>query len=103
VGLLSSVGVGTEATWSAVLNGKSGISRITAFDASQFACQIAGEIRDFRPEDYMEKKEIRKTGRFIQFALAASDFATSMAGLKVTPEDADGWACTSAAGSAVSR
>ncbi len=89
VGLLSSVGVGTEATWSAVLNGKSGISRITAFDASQFACQIAGEIRDFRPEDYMEKKEIRKTGRFIQFALAASDFATSMAGLKVTPEDAD--------------
>ncbi len=89
VGLLSSVGVGTEATWSAVLNGKSGISRITAFDASQFTCQIAGEIRDFRPEDFMEKKEIRKTGRFIQFALAASDFATSMAGLKVTPEDAE--------------
>lgn len=89
VGLLSSVGVGTEATWSAVLNGKSGISRITAFDASQFTCQIAGEIRDFHPEDYMEKKEIRKTGRFIQFALAASDFATSMAGLKVTPEDAE--------------
>jgi 3-oxoacyl-[acyl-carrier-protein] synthase II len=89
VGLLSSVGIGTEPCWEAIRGGRNGISRITAFDASQFGCQIAGEIRDFRPEDFIERKEIKKAGRFIQFAIAASDFATAMAGLKVTPEDAE--------------
>ena len=89
IGLLSSVGVGTEETWKAILAGKNGISRITAFDASEFACQIAGEVRDFQPEKFVERKEIKKMGRFIQFAIAASDFATSMAGLKVTAEDSE--------------
>ena len=89
IGLLSSVGVGTEETWKAILAGKNGISRITAFDASEFACQIAGEVRDFQPEKFVERKEIKKMGRFIQFAIAASDFATSMAGLKVTDEDTE--------------
>ena len=83
IGLLSSVGVGTDETWKAILAGKNGISRITAFDASEFACQIAGEVRDFQPEKFVERKEIEKMGRFIQFAIAASEFATSMAGLKV--------------------
>ena len=89
VGLLSSVGVGTEPCWEAIRNGRNGISRITAFDASDFTCRIAGEVRDFRPEDFIERREIKKTGRFIQFAIAASEFATAMAGLKVTPEDAE--------------
>ena len=89
VGLLSSVGVGTELCWEAIRGSRNGISRITAFDASEFSCQIAGEIRDFRPEDFIERKEIKKTGRFIQFAIAASEFATSMAGLKVTAEGAE--------------
>jgi 3-oxoacyl-[acyl-carrier-protein] synthase II len=89
VGLLSSVGIGTELCWEAIRGGRNGISRITAFDASEFSCQIAGEIRDFRPENFIERKEIKKTGRFIQFAIAASEFATAMAGLKVTAEDAE--------------
>ncbi|MCL6545132.1 MAG: beta-ketoacyl-ACP synthase II [Bryobacteraceae bacterium] len=89
VGLLSSVGVGTEESWQAVLAGRSGISTITAFDASQFASRIAGEIRDFQPEKYIERKELKKMGRFIQFAIAATDFAMAMSGLKISPEEAE--------------
>jgi 3-oxoacyl-[acyl-carrier-protein] synthase II len=53
VGLLSSVGIGTEQSWAAICDGRNGIRRITAFDASQFACQIAGEVVDFRPEEFI--------------------------------------------------
>ena len=83
------MGVGTEKCWSALRSGQNGISRITAFDPSDFACQIAGEVRDLRPEDFIERKEIKKMGRFIQFAVAASDFAMGMAGLRISPEDAE--------------
>lgn len=89
VGLVSPVGVGTEQCWSAMLAGRNGISHITAFDASDFACRIAGEIRDFHPEDFIEKKEIKKMGRFIHFAIAATEFAMSMARLKVAPEESE--------------
>jgi len=89
VGLLSSLGIGTEATWQAVLAGKSGIGRITAFDASQFSCQIAGEIQGFDPARYIEKKEIKKMGRFIQFAIAAADCAIASASLRVDPKEAE--------------
>ena len=89
VGLLSSVGVGTEESWQAVLAGRSGISAITAFDASQFSSRIAGEVRDFQPEKFVERKELKKMGRFIQFAIAATDFAMAMAGLKISPEEAE--------------
>jgi len=89
VGLLSSVGVGTEESWQAVLAGRSGISTITAFDASQFSSRIAGEVRDFQPEKFVERKELKKMGRFIQFAIAATDFAMAMAGLKISPEEAE--------------
>ena len=88
VGILSPLGIGTEPSWEALRAGRSGVSRITAFDPSAFTCQIAGEIHDFSPERFIERKEIKKMGRFIQFALAASDFATAMAGLRLTPEDA---------------
>ncbi|HET9320204.1 MAG TPA: beta-ketoacyl-ACP synthase II [Bryobacteraceae bacterium] len=83
VGLVSPVGIGTEDTWQAVRGGKSGIGPITAFDASQFACRIAGEVKDFDPHKYIEKKEVKKMGRFIQFAIAASECALSSSGLKV--------------------
>jgi 3-oxoacyl-[acyl-carrier-protein] synthase II len=87
VGLVSPLGIGTEATWQAVLQGKNGIGPITAFDATDFACRIAGEVKGFDPYQYIEKKEVKKMGRFIQFAIAASDCALSCSGLKVDAEN----------------
>ncbi len=87
VGLVSPLGIGTEATWQAVLQGKNGIGRITAFDPTDFACRIAGEVKGFDPYQYIEKKEVKKMGRFIQFAIAASECAISSSGLKVEAEN----------------
>jgi len=86
VGLVTPLGIGTDATWEAIRAGKSGIGRITQFDASAFSCQIAGEVKDFDPTKYVEKKEVKKMGRFIQFAIAAADYALADSGLKTTPE-----------------
>ena len=63
------------------------LRRITGFDASNFACQIAAEVKDFDPLNFIEKKEVKKMGRFIHLAIAASDEAMKMSGLKVTPEN----------------
>jgi 3-oxoacyl-[acyl-carrier-protein] synthase II len=84
IGLLSSAGSGTEETWRAVKEGRSGIGPITQFDATAFNCRIAGEVKDFDPTRWIEKKEIKKMARFIQFAIAASEFAMEGSGLKVT-------------------
>ena len=89
IGLLSSAGTGTEECWAAIRSGKSGIRRITQFDASEFACQIAGEVKDFDPLRYVDKKDVKKMGRFIQFAMAATEFAVTAARLKVGPDDAE--------------
>ena len=89
VGLVTPLGIGTEPTWEAIRNGVSGIGPITRFDASAFSCRIAGEVKGFDPADYIEKKEIKKMGRFIQFAIAAAEFALSDSGLKITPEIAE--------------
>ena len=89
VGLLTPLGIGTDNSWEAILAGKSGIGPITQFDASAFSCRIAGEIKGFDPSAYIEKKEIKKMGRFIQFAIAAADFAMQSSGLKVTPDIAE--------------
>jgi 3-oxoacyl-[acyl-carrier-protein] synthase II len=86
VGLVSSLGIGTEANWEALCAGRSGVGRITRFDASQFACQIAGEVKGFDPLHFVEKKDVKKVDTFIQYALAASDFAMQDAGLKITPD-----------------
>ena len=87
VGLLTPLGIGTETSWEAIRGGQSGIARITQFDPAAFSCQIAGEVKGFDPAQYIEKKEIKKMGRFIQFAIAAADFALTDSGLKVTPEN----------------
>jgi 3-oxoacyl-[acyl-carrier-protein] synthase II len=87
--LLTPLGIGTEATWEAIRAGKSGIGPITQFDAAAFSCRIAGEVKGFDPSNYIEKKEIKKMGRFIHFAVAAADFALKGSGLKVTSEIAE--------------
>ena len=89
VGLICGCGIGTEEVWRNLLAGKSGIGRVTAFDVSAFDCQIAGEIKNFDPLNWVEKKELKKMARFIQVAMAASDFAMRMAGLEITPEFAN--------------
>jgi 3-oxoacyl-[acyl-carrier-protein] synthase II len=89
VGLICGCGIGTEEVWRNLLAGKSGIGPITHFDPAGFDCRIAGEVRNFDPLIWIEKKELKKTGRFIQLAMAASDFAVKMAALEVTPEIAD--------------
>jgi len=89
VGLVSAVGIGREETWSCVLAGKSGIAPITLFDTKDFSVTFAAEVKNFDPLQYVEKKEVKKMGRFIQFALAASQFAMEQAKLTVTPDFAE--------------
>lgn len=88
LGLICGVGNTSEEVWASLMAGKSGIARITHFDASNFACQIAAEVKNFDPLNFVEKKEIKKMGRFIHLALAATDEAMKMSALKVTPENA---------------
>ena len=89
IGLVCCCGIGTEEVWRNLLAGKSGIGRVTAFDITGFDCQIAGEIKNFDPLNWIERKELKKMARFIQVAMAASDFAIRMAGLEITAEFAD--------------
>jgi 3-oxoacyl-[acyl-carrier-protein] synthase II len=89
VGLLTSVGIGTEPVWEAIKSGANGIGPITAFEATHFNSRIAGEVKNFDPAEYIEKKEIKKMGRFIQFAIAASEFALRASGFKVDPENSE--------------
>ncbi|HKI26343.1 MAG TPA: beta-ketoacyl-ACP synthase II [Candidatus Sulfotelmatobacter sp.] len=89
LGLICGVGNSTDEVWKGLLAGKSGVARITGFDATNFACQIAAEVRNFDPLNYIEKKELKKMARFIHLAIAASDEAMKMSGLKITPENAE--------------
>ncbi len=89
VGLVCGCGIGTEEVWKNLLAGQSGIGPITQFDASGFDCRIAGEVRNFDPLNWFEKKELKKVGRFIQLAMAATDFAMRMAGLEIRPAMGD--------------
>jgi 3-oxoacyl-[acyl-carrier-protein] synthase II len=83
VGLVSPLGIGTGATWSSLVEGRSGVGPITRFDASEFPSRIAGEVQGFDPLDYVEKKEVKKSDTFIHYALAASGFAMEDSGLVV--------------------
>lgn len=89
IGLICSVGNDTDSAWQAILAGKIGIERITLFDPSQYPCQIAGEVKNFDPANFIDKKEIKKMGRFMHFAIAAADNALAMSGLKITPDNAE--------------
>jgi len=86
VGLVSPLGIGTEANWEALCAGRSGIGPITRFDAAQFSARIAGEVKNFDPLQYVDKKDVKKMDIFIQLAIAASQYALDDAKLKVSPE-----------------
>ena len=86
VGMVSPLGIGTEANWEALCAGRSGIGPITRFDAAQFSARIAGEVKGFDPLQFVEKKDVKKMDIFIQLAIAASQFAVDDARLKVGPE-----------------
>jgi 3-oxoacyl-[acyl-carrier-protein] synthase II len=81
LGLVSPAGIGTEATWRALKAGTPGIDRITLFDTTGYTCQIAGEVKGFEPERYLERKVVRHTARFIHFAVAAARMAVEHAQL----------------------
>jgi 3-oxoacyl-[acyl-carrier-protein] synthase II len=87
IGLICGVGNSAPEVWQALLAGKSGIERITSFDASNFACQIAAEVKNFDPLQYIEKKEARKMARFIHLAIAAADEALKSANYKIENEE----------------
>ena len=89
VGLITPLGTGKDKTWKRLLDGECGIDKITAFDSTEYPVHIAGEVNDFNPEDYIEKKELKKIGRFSQFAIAASIEALKDAKFEITPENAD--------------
>jgi 3-oxoacyl-[acyl-carrier-protein] synthase II len=89
VGLVSPLGIGTEPTWKGLLEGRSGAAAITLFDASRHSTRFAAEVKGFDPLGWVEKKEVKKMDRFIQFAVAAADFAVKDSGIAVTPENAD--------------
>jgi 3-oxoacyl-[acyl-carrier-protein] synthase II len=86
IGLVSSLGIGTEANWAGVRAGRSGVGAITKFDTTHFATRIAGEVKNFDPLAYVEKKDVKKMDIFIQYAIAASQHAMDDSGLTITPE-----------------
>jgi 3-oxoacyl-[acyl-carrier-protein] synthase II len=88
LGLVTPLGTGVEKTWKALCAGESGIRRITKFDPTAYDAQIAGEVKDFDPAQFIEKKEIKKMDTFIHYAVGAAQLAVDDAGFKVTPEEA---------------
>ena len=86
IGLVSSLGIGTDANWQGIRAGRSGVGAITKFDASQFATRIAGEVKGFDPLAFIEKKDVKKMDIFIQYAIAASQFAMDDSKLDITPD-----------------
>ncbi|HYX26793.1 MAG TPA: beta-ketoacyl-ACP synthase II [Thermoanaerobaculia bacterium] len=89
VGLVSPLGVGTAENWEALLAGRSGIGLITRFDTTDYPSRIAGEVKGFNPLDFLDKKEVKKSDTFIQYALAASRFAVDDSGLAIDAANAD--------------
>jgi 3-oxoacyl-[acyl-carrier-protein] synthase II len=88
LGVVTPLGTGVEKTWKALCAGESGIGRITKFDPTGYDAQIAGEVRDFDPAQFIEKKEIKKMDTFIHYAVGAAQLAMDDAGLKVASEEA---------------
>jgi 3-oxoacyl-[acyl-carrier-protein] synthase II len=89
MGVVTPIGIGKEAFWDSLKNGRSGAGRLTFFDTADYSCQIDAEVKEFQPEAYIDKKNIRRMDRFTQFAFAAADMAIRDAGLdtaKVEPD-----------------
>jgi len=91
MGLITPVGVGTEESWSAICAGKSGVSEITRFDASEYQTRIAAEVKGFNAEDYIPRKEAKRNELFISYAMAATRIALEDSGLKITMPTASVW------------
>ena len=89
VGLVTPIGIGVDETWESLCNGKSGVAEITRFDVSNHQTKIAGEVKDFHAEDFLPKKEAKRTERFIAYAVAASHMAIEDSGLKINSANAD--------------
>lgn len=87
VGAITPIGNNCNEFWSSIKAGKCGIDKVTAFDVENFKCQIAGEVKDFNPEEYIDKKEARKMDRYTQFAVIAADEAVKNSGLNMEEED----------------
>jgi 3-oxoacyl-[acyl-carrier-protein] synthase II len=89
IGLVSPLGVGTDVTWRGLLAGESGIGPITLFDAARYSTRFAGEVSGFDPQEWIDKKDVKKCGRFIQFAIAATTMAMKQSGLQIGPHNAE--------------
>src|SRR5262245_28450507 len=89
IGLVTPLGIGTEETWSRAVAGLSGIAPITLFDASRYSTRFAGEVKGFDPGDWIDRKDVKKCGRFIQLALAGTTMAMAASGLQITADNAD--------------
>jgi len=89
VGLVTALGTGTEETWKGLCEGRSGITKITRFDSTQFPTRIAGEVKDFDPLRWFDKKDVKKMDSFIHYAVAAAEGAMKQAGLTIGPELAE--------------
>lgn len=87
LGAVTPIGIGTDAFWQALLSGKSGITTVTRFDASEYATQIAGEVKDFDPANYIDKKEAKRMDRFTQFAIAGAKMALEDSGINLEQVD----------------
>jgi 3-oxoacyl-[acyl-carrier-protein] synthase II len=89
MGVVTPIGIGKEAFWDSLKNGRSGVGRLTFFDVTDYTCQIDAEVKGFQPEAYIDKKNIRRMDRFTQFAYAAADMAVRDAGLDKAKVDPD--------------
>jgi len=89
IGAVTPLGIGAKESWQALCQGKSGVARITKFDTSGFKCQIAAEVKDFHPEDFLDRKKIRRTDPFIHYALVSTRMALDDAGLSINDGNAD--------------
>ena len=89
MGMVTPLGTGVEETWQSLVNGRSGIGKISHFDASEHTTQIAGEVRGFRAEDFIDKKEVRRMDLFTQYAVASARMALDSSGLRIDPSNAE--------------
>ncbi|MDD5492308.1 MAG: beta-ketoacyl synthase N-terminal-like domain-containing protein, partial [bacterium] len=89
VGWLTPLGVGKEEVWQALCNGESGVDIITSFDTTGFTSKIAAELKNFDPQQYMDKKDVKRMDRFVQVSVAATTMALKDSGLELDKENRD--------------